>query len=73
MLKLSSIDLNKEYIVVENNSKGLLRERLISLGFILDSSIYKIKTGKEINIYLIKGMMIALRDSEADFICVKSV
>ncbi len=67
---LSKTILQKDYIIVSNTSIGLLKERLLSLGFVKGSKITKIKKGNGINIYLIKGMMIALRDSEADFICV---
>lgn len=73
MLELSSIELKNKYIVQQNNAKGLLKERLISLGIVENSFIYKIKKGKGISIYLIRGMMLALRDEEAKLICVKSV
>lgn len=69
MIKLSSTILKKEYIIKQNKSTGLLKERLLSLGFVTDSKIIKIKEGKS-HIYLIKGMMIALRNDEADNIWV---
>lgn len=73
MIKLSSIDSQKDYTIVYNTSTGLLKERLLSIGFIKDSTIRKINNDKQksMNIYLIKGMMIALRQEEADYVWVK--
>ncbi len=73
MIKLSLTELNKNYIVINNTANGLLKERLSSLGFINSSSITKIKEGRKnsMDIYLIKGMMIALRKNEADTIWVE--
>ncbi len=73
MIKLSNILIDNQYLIIENTAVGLLKERLLSLGFVKGSSISLIKEGKKKNmsIYLIKGMMIALRKDEADFIWVK--
>lgn len=73
MIKLSEIKINTNYTIISNTSSGLLKERLLSLGFINNASIMKLKSGKKnsMDIYLIKGMMIALRKSEADYIWIK--
>lgn len=72
MIKLSSSIINKEYVIKENSASSLLKERLLSLGFVNNSVIIKIKQGRKnsMDIYLIKGMMIALRQEEADCIWV---
>lgn len=72
MINLSNVNLNTIYTIECNTSTHLLKERLSSLGFIKGSDISMIKKGYDnMNIYLIKGTMIALRKKEADFIWVK--
>lgn len=64
---LSEVKLNHDYRVIGLHVDGLIKERLLSLGFTKGSKIKAIRHGPKNNLttYLIKGTMLALRYEES--------
>ena len=58
--------VNSYVIIKKNFTKYPLKRRILSLGLLEDSVIKVIRKGRQnsLTVYLIKGIMIALRDEE---------
>lgn len=71
-LSLNELSENNEALIKDIKLDGLMRERLLSLGFTRNTIVKKIKNGSRnsIAIYLIRDIMVALRKEEANCILV---
>lgn len=65
---LSEVKLNHDYRIIKLHVEGLIKERLLSLGFTRGAKITAIRKGPKNNltIYIIKGTMLALRYEESE-------
>lgn len=70
MKNLSEIKVGSSVIVKRNNSKSLLKERLLALGLTQGAIIEVLRKGPKNNltVYRIRGAMIALRKEEGELI-----
>ena len=69
-MTLDKIDLNKSAKVITISDKSLIKRRLLDIGIIPGLTIEKILTSpfKGISAYLISDSIIAIRDTDANYI-----
>lgn len=70
MRKLSDIKLNEKVVIKNLGATGLLRERMLGLGFTKGAPIEAIRFGPrhDLTVYVVRNTMIALRKEEGDLI-----
>ena len=70
MKNLCDIKVGSSVLVKKNNSKNLLKERLLALGLTQGAIIEVLRKGPKDNltVYRIRGAMIALRKEEGELI-----
>jgi ferrous iron transport protein A len=70
MKNLCDIKVGTSVLVKKNNSKNLLKERLLALGLTQGAIIDVLRKGPKDNltVYRIRGAMIALRKEEGELI-----
>lgn len=70
MKNLCDIRVGTSVLVKKNNSKNLLKERLLALGLTQGAIIEVLRKGPKDNltVYRIRGAMIALRKEEGELI-----
>lgn len=75
MYKLCDVEIGNSVKVNELFLKGLMRERMLALGFTKDALIEVIRKGPKDNltVFKIRDTMIALRKEESSLILVKGI
>lgn len=73
MIPLCLLPIGKKAKVIEINSKGTTRRRLLDLGLIVDTTVEAVQKSPvgDLKAYFIRGAVIAIRPDQANQIIVK--